>query len=135
MRGGARMGAGRKPLGNPRRRLVLYVTADEQEALKAYLETLRGAGDAAGNEQNTVEPKSLEFSAVESKDEPTPTVAPATWILELEELNHGMPRGKWKFIADTLNRRLQYDAQLQPWTPESVKKAWYKLQKSRKPKA
>ena len=125
MRGGARIGAGRKPLGNPRQRLVLYVTADEQESLKAYLETLRGA------EKNAGESKVLESSAVESKKEPAPTIAPAAWLLELEELNHGMPRGKWKYISDTLNRRLQYDAQLQPWTPESVKKAWYKLRRAR----
>ena len=126
MRGGARIGAGRKPLGNPRQRLVLYVTDDEQEALKACLEALRRAGES---EHNAVETDALESSAVESNDEPTPTVAPAAWIMELEELNHGMPRGKWKFIADTLNRRLQYDAHLQPWTPESIKKAWYKLRR------
>lgn len=128
MRGGARIGAGRKPLGNPRQRLVLYVTADEQEALKACLDALRSAGES---EQNAAETVVLEFSAAESKDELAPTVAPDAWIMELEELNHGMPRGKWKFISDTLNRRLQYDAQLQPWTPESVKKAWYKLRRAR----
>ena len=37
MRGGARAGAGRKPMKNPRKRLVLYVTNEERVKITSYL--------------------------------------------------------------------------------------------------
>ena len=63
----------------------------------------------------------------EEQTEPSPTAASAERILNLEADNAGMHRGKWQFIADTLNKNMQYDSQLKPWTADSIKKAWQRL--------
>ena len=53
----------------------------------------------------------------------------AARILEIEEWNHGMTRGKWACIAGILNGKLQFDEQLEPWTAETIKKAFQKARK------
>ena len=116
MRGGKREGAGRKPLDNPRKRLVLYVTDEEQQAIKAFIGKLRD-----------IEP--IESSAVESKV--STSVTTNEWIIELERLNHGMTKGKWNCIAGILNKDHQYDSQLEPWTAESIRKKFYKIRNNK----
>ena len=66
----------------------------------------------------------------EEQTEPSPTVASAERIVTLETDNAGMRRGKWQFMAEILNRKLQYDAKLQPWTADSIKKAWQRAARS-----
>ena len=130
MRGGAREGAGRRPIENPRRRLVLYVTDEEWQQLASYLEDLRLPQKMAELEALEEELQEiLETAATGETAAPTP--ATAARIVEVEALNHGMTRGKWACIAGILNRNLQYDARLEPWTADSVKRAWYKLRKAK----
>ena len=62
--------------------------------------------------------------------EPSPTVASSERIVTLETDNAGMRRGKWQFMAEILNQKLQYDAKLQPWTADSIKKAWQRAARS-----
>lgn len=144
MRGGARVGAGRKPLENPRKRLVMYVTEEERESIENLLAKLRrddGPIDLTYQVEeyaNAQESKTLENSAVESKvEEPaaekkkyTPTIATAAEIVEIERLNHGMTRGKWDCIAGIMNKKLRYNEQLEPWTAITVKKAFLKARKA-----
>ena len=66
----------------------------------------------------------------EEQTEPSPTVASAERIVTLETDNAGMRRGKWQFMADTLNLKRQYNAKLQPWTADSIKKAWQRAARS-----
>ena len=130
MRGGAREGAGRKPIENPRRRLVLYVTEEERQQLASYLEDLRLPQKMA--ELEALEEELQEILETAATGEPAaPTPATAARIVEVEAWNHGMTRGKWACIAGILNRNLQYDARLEPWTADSVKRAWYKLRKAK----
>ena len=67
----------------------------------------------------------------EEQTEPTPTVAGAERILKLEADNTGMRRGKWQFIADTLNKNMQHDSRLQPWTADSIKKEFQRLRRGK----
>ena len=122
MRGGKREGAGRKPLDNPRKRLVLYVTDEEQQAIKAFLGKLR-------DEEAPADIEPIESSAVESKV--STSVTTDEWIIELERLNHGMTKGKWNCIAGILNKDHQYDSQLEPWTAESIRKKFYKIRNNK----
>ena len=124
MRGGAREGAGRKPIENPRRRLVLYVTDEERAKLASYLEDLRLPQKMADLEILEEELQEILETAA------TPTQATAARIVEVEAWNHGMTRGKWDCIAGILNRNLQYDAQLEPWTADTIKKAFQKAKKA-----
>ena len=129
MRGGARVGAGRKPMENPRRRLVLYVTDEERAKLASYLEDLRLSQKMADLEILEEELQEiLETAATGETAAPAP--ATAARILEVEALNHGMTRGKWACIAGILNRNLQYDARLEPWTADTIKKAFQKAKKA-----
>ena len=123
MRGGAREGAGRRPIENPRRRLVLYVTDEERAKLASYLEDLRLPQQMADLEILEEELQEILETAA------TPTQATAARIVEVEAWNHGMTRGKWDCIAGILNRNLQYDAQLEPWTADTIKKAFQKAKK------
>lgn len=59
-----------------------------------------------------------------------PTIATAAEIVEIERLNHGMTRGKWNCIAGILNKKLRYNEQLEPWTAETIKKAFLKARKA-----
>lgn len=128
MRGGARAGAGRKPIENPRKRLVMYVTDEERLKLIAYLEDLRLPEAMA--ELEAAEDELIEIlEAAATGEMAAPTVATAARILEVERLNHGMTRGKWQCIAGILNGKLQFDAKLEPWTAETVKKAFQKAKK------
>ena len=128
MRGGARAGAGRKPIENPRKRLVLYVTEEERVQLTGYLEDLRLPQKMA--ELEILEEELQEILETASTGEPAaPTPATAARIVEVEAWNHGMTRGKWACIAGILNRNLQFDAKLEPWTAETVKKAFQKAKK------
>ena len=130
MRGGAREGAGRRPIENPRRRFVLYVTDEERQQLASYLEDLRLPQKMA--ELEALEEELQEILETAATGEPAaPTPATAARIVEVEAWNHGMTRGKWACIAGILNRNLQYDARLEPWTADSVKRAWYKLRKAK----
>ena len=122
MRGGKREGAGRKPLDNPRKRLVLYVTDEEQQAIKAFLGKLR-------DEESPADIEPIESSAVES--EVSTSVTADEWIIELERLNHGMTKGKWNCIAGILNKDHHYDSQLEPWTAESIRKKFYKIRNNK----
>ena len=144
MRGGAREGAGRKPIENPRRRLVLYVTDEERQQLASYLEALRLLQETSENVEalaiSEEDMKALAMAEEELQEiletaatgeTAAPAPATAARILEVEALNHGMTRGKWACIAGILNRNLQYDARLEPWTADSVKRAWYKLRKEK----
>ena len=124
MRGGAREGAGRRPIENPRRRLVLYVTDEERQQLASYLEDLRLPQKMAELEALEEELQEILETAA------TPTQATAARIVEVEAWNHGMTRGKWDCIAGILNRNLQYDAQLEPWTADTIKKAFQKAKKA-----
>ena len=124
MRGGAREGAGRRPIENPRRRLVLYVTDEERAKLASYLEDLRLPQKMADLEILEEELQEILETAA------TPTQATAARIVEVEAWNHGMTRGKWDCIAGILNRNLQYDAQLEPWTADTIKKAFQKAKKA-----
>ena len=124
MRGGAREGAGRKPIENPRRRLVLYVTDEERAKLASYLEDLRLPQKMAELEALEEELQEILETAA------TPTQATAARIVEVEAWNHGMTRGKWDCIAGILNRNLQYDARLEPWTADTIKKAFQKAKKA-----
>ena len=124
MRGGAREGAGRRPIENPRRRLVLYVTDEERAKLASYLEDLRLPQQMADLEILEEELQEILETAA------TPTQATAARIVEVEAWNHGMTRGKWDCIAGILNRNLQYDAQLEPWTADTIKKAFQKAKKA-----
>ena len=124
MRGGAREGAGRKPIENPRKRLVLYVTDEERAKLASYLEDLRLSQKMADLEILEEELQEILETAA------TPTQATAARIVEVEAWNHGMTRGKWDCIAGILNRNLQYDAQLEPWTADTIKKAFQKAKKA-----
>ena len=124
MRGGAREGAGRRPIENPRRRLVLYVTDEERAKLASYLEDLRLPQKMADLEILEEELQEILETAA------TPTQATAARIVEVEAWNHGMTRGKWDCIAGILNRNLQYDAQLEPWTADTIKKAFLKAKKA-----
>ena len=130
MRGGARAGAGRKPIETPRKRLVLYVTEEERVQLTSYLEDLRLPQKMA--ELEALEEELQEILETAATGEPAaPTPATAARIVEVQAWNHGMTRGKWACIAGILNRNLQYDARLEPWTADSVKRAWYKLRKAK----
>ena len=130
MRGGAREGAGRKPIEHPRKRFVLYVTDEERQQLASYLEDLRLPQKMA--ELDELEEELQEILETAATGEPAaPTPATAARIVEVEAWNHGMTRGKWACIAGILNRNLQYDARLEPWTADSVKRAWYKLRKAK----
>ena len=124
MRGGAREGAGRRPIENPRRRLVLYVTDEERAKLASYLEDLRLSQKMADLEILEEELQEILETAA------TPTQATAARIVEVEAWNHGMTRGKWDCIAGILNRNLQYDARLEPWTADTIKKAFQKAKKA-----
>lgn len=124
MRGGAREGAGRRPIENPRRRLVLYVTDEERQQLASYLEDLRLPQKMAELEALEEELQEILETAA------TPTQATAARIVEVEAWNHGMTRGKWACIAGILNRNLQYDARLEPWTADTIKKAFQKAKKA-----
>ena len=124
MRGGSREGAGRKPIENPRRRLVLYVTDEERIKVSSYLEDLRLPQKMAELEVLEEELQEILETAA------TPTQATAARIVEVEAWNHGMTRGKWACIAGILNRNLQYDAQLEPWTADTIKKAFQKAKKA-----
>ena len=124
MRGGAREGAGRRPIENPRKRLVLYVTDEERAKLASYLEDLRLSQKMADLEILEEELQEILETAA------TPTQATAARIVEVEAWNHGMTRGKWDCIAGILNRNLQYDAQLEPWTADTIKKAFQKAKKA-----
>ena len=124
MRGGAREGAGRRPIENPRKRLVLYVTDEERAKLASYLEDLRLPQKMADLEILEEELQEILETAA------TPTQATAARIVEVEAWNHGMTRGKWDCIAGILNRNLQYDAQLEPWTADTIKKAFQKAKKA-----
>ena len=129
MRGGARVGAGRKPLENPRKRLVMYVKDEERVKLASYLEDLRLPQEMAELEVLEEELQEiLETAATGETAAPTP--ATAARIVEVEAWNHGMTRGKWDCIAGILNRNLQYDAQLEPWTADTIKKAFQKAKKA-----
>ena len=129
MRGGAREGAGRKPIENPRRRLVLYVTDEERVQLASYLEDLRLPQKMA--ELDELEEELQEILETAATGEPAaPTPATAARIVEVEAWNHGMTRGKWACIAGILNRNLQYDARLEPWTADTIKKAFQKAKKA-----
>lgn len=128
MRGGARAGAGRKPMENPRKRLVLYVTNEERVKLTSYLEDLRLPQKFAELEVLEEELQEI-LETAETGESAAPTVATAERIIEIEEWNHGMTRGKWACIAGILNGKLQFDEQLKPWTPESIKKAFQKARK------
>ena len=128
MRGGARAGAGRKPMENPRKRLVLYVTNEERLKITSYLEDLRLPQKLA--ELEVLEEELQEILEIASTGEMTaPIPATAARIIEVEALNHGMTRGKWKCIAGILNSKLQYDSKLEPWTPDTIKKAFQKARK------
>ena len=127
MRGGARAGAGRKPIENPRKRLVLYVTDDERAQIASYLDDLRLLQASAALE--VAEEDLQDMLDIAAGEAPAPTVATAARIVEVEALNHGMTRGKWACIAGILNRKLQYDTQLEPWTGETIKKAFQKAKK------
>ncbi|MEA4819544.1 MAG: hypothetical protein VB117_12995 [[Clostridium] scindens] len=128
MRGGARVGAGRKPIETPRKRLVLYVTDEERGQLTSYLENLRLPEAMA--ELEAAEDELIEIlEAAATGEMAAPTVATAARIVEVEAWNHGMTRGKWDCIAGILNRNLQFDARLEPWTAETVKKAFQKAKK------
>ena len=70
----------------------------------------------------------LETAATGEPAAPTP--ATAARIVEVEAWNHGMTRGKWECIAGILNRNLQYDARLEPWTADTIKKAFQKAKKA-----
>ena len=95
MRGGARAGAGRKPMENPRKRLVLYVTNEERVKITSYLEDLRLPQKLA--ELEVLEEELQEILEIASTGEMTaPIPATAARIIEVEALNHGMTRGKWK---------------------------------------
>ena len=129
MRGGARVGAGRKPMENPRRRLVLYVTDEERAKLASYLEDLRLPQQMADLEILEEELQEILETAA-TGETAAPTTATAARIVEVEAWNHGMTRGKWACIAGILNRNLQYDAQLEPWTADTIKKAFQKAKKA-----
>ena len=124
MRGGAREGAGRRPIENPRKRLVLYVTDEERQQLASYLEDLRLPQKMAELEALEEELQEILETAA------TPTQATAARIVEVEAWNHGMTRGKWDCIAGILNRNLQYDERLEPWTADTIKKAFQKAKKA-----
>lgn len=127
MRGGARVGAGRKPFENPRKRLVLYVTDDERESLEKLLAKLRH-----DDTQPTLIDLTYQVEEYKTAQEPaeiTPTIATPARIMEIERLNYNVPRGKWECIAGILNKAIQYDEALQPWTASSVKKAFLKARK------
>lgn len=128
MRGGARAGAGRKPIETPRKRLVLYVTDEERMKLIACLEDLRLPEKMAELEEMEEELQEI-LEAAATGEMAAPTVATAARIVEVERLNHGMTRGKWECIAGILNAKLQFDAQLEPWAPETIKKAFQKARK------
>ena len=129
MRGGAREGAGRRPIENPRRRLVLYVTDEERQQLTSYLEDLRLPQKMAELDELEEELQEiLETAATGETAAPTP--ATAARIVEVEAWNHGMTRGKWACIAGILNRNLQYDAELEPWTADTIQKAFQKAKKA-----
>lgn len=128
MRGGARVGAGRKPMENPRKRLVLYVTDEERVKLASYLEDLR-LPEAMAELEALEEDLQEILETAATGETAAPTVATAARILEVESLNHGMTRGKWQCIAGILNGKLQFDAKLEPWTAETVKKAFQKAKK------
>lgn len=127
MRGGARIGAGRKPIENPRKRLVIYVTDEERLQLMAYLEDLRLP--KVMQDLEAAEEDLQDILAIAAEEAPVPTVATAARIVEVEAWNHGMTRGKWACIAGILNGKLQFDAQLEPWTAETIKKAFQKARK------
>ena len=127
MRGGARAGAGRKPTENPRKRLVLYVTDDERAQIASYLDDLRLLQASAALE--VAEEDLQDMLDIAAGEAPAPTVATAARIVEVEALNHGMTRGKWACIAGILNGKLQFDTQLEPWTGETIKKAFQKAKK------
>ena len=128
MRGGARAGAGRKPIENPRKRLVMYVTDEEKAEILACLEGLRLPQSLA--ELDEMEEALAEIlEAASTGETAAPTVATAARIMEVEALNHGMTRGKWKCIAGILNGKLQFDSKLEPWTAETIKKAFQKAKK------
>ena len=129
MRGGARVGAGRRPIENPRRRLVLYVTDEERAKLASYLEDLRLPQKMADLEILEEELQEIIETAA-TGETAAPTQATAARIVEVEAWNHGMTRGKWDCIAGILNRNLQYDAQLEPWTADTIKKAFQKAKKA-----
>jgi hypothetical protein len=59
-------------------------------------------------------------------EEPVSVASPER-ILELYVLNKGMPRGKYKHIADILNSKHEYDSEQKSWTADSVKKALKKM--------
>ena len=128
MRGGAREGAGRKPIEHPRKRLVLYVTEEERVQLTSYLEDLRLPQKMAELEMLEEELQEILETAA-TGETAAPTQATAARIVEVEAWNHGMTRGKWDCIAGILNRNLQYDAQLEPWTADTIKKAFQKARK------
>ena len=129
MRGGAREGAGRKPIEHPRKRLVLYVTEEERVQLTSYLEDLRLPQKMAELEMLEEELQEILETAA-TGETAAPTTATAARIVEVEAWNHGMTRGKWDCIAGILNRNLQYDAQLEPWTADTIKKAFQKAKKA-----
>lgn len=128
MRGGARAGAGRKPIENPRKRLVMYVTDEEKAEIIAFLEGLRLPQKMAELEEMEEELQEI-LEAAATGEMAAPTVATAARIMEVEALNHGMTRGKWSCIAGILNGKLQFDQQMEPWTAETVKKAFQKAKK------
>ena len=129
MRGGAREGAGRKPIENPRRRFVLYVTDEERVQLASYLEDLRLPQKM--EELEVLEEELQEILETAATGETAvPTPATAARIVEVEVQNHGMTRGKWNCIAGILNGKMQYDAQLEPRKAETIKKAFQKANKA-----
>lgn len=59
--------------------------------------------------------------------EPETKVASAERILALYRANETMPRGKYQYICDVLNRQREYDETGKPWTAENIKKSIQKL--------
>ena len=129
--GGKRDGAGRKSTG--RSSLVLYVSSEEAEACKAIVKKMRSNELDALNStiENSDTNSNPEIIVNLENDTLKSTIASNDRIFELYLLNQKMPRGKYKYIADTLNSKLEYDVHNQPWSEDSVKKAISKIKISK----
>lgn len=138
MRGGAREGAGRKKLPEKRNRVVLYATENEEAAIRDFLLRMRNEATAQKSieleesgiiELTTQESNEQETTAQESEEQEPMTVADGNYILELYDNNAGMYKGKYDYIAGTLNEKRMYDGDGNAWTPESIKKKINKLKR------